>query len=70
MQATWDAACHPQPITPRLVAPARARYRAATPEAAPVRSCPSVSASINASSRACSSEKSATRNGVPSRIHA
>ena len=42
------AACQPQPITPRLAAPSRARWRAATAEAAPVRSCPSLSASITA----------------------
>ena len=36
----------PQPITPRLDAPGRARCRAATPLAAPVRSWPSRSASI------------------------
>ena len=70
MHATCDAACQPQPITPRLAAPSFARWRAATPDAAPVRSCPSLSASITASSRAFASEKSRTTNGVPADVHA
>ena len=55
------AACQPQPITPRLAAPSRARYRAATPEAAPVRSCPSLSASITAAMRVGGSRRRARR---------
>ena len=35
--ASCDSACHPAPISPRLVAPRRARCFAATPLAAPVR---------------------------------
>ena len=47
MQATCDSACQPQPITPRLLAPLAARCFAATPLAAPVRSWPSLSASMH-----------------------
>ena len=66
MHATWlsrlpAAADHAE----RRRAAGRARYRAATPHAAPVRSCPSLSASITASSVVRRVEKSTTTNGVP-----
>ena len=46
--ASWDSACQPAPIRPRLFASGRARCFAATPLAAPVRTCPSRSAAISA----------------------
>src|SRR5580765_1390920 len=58
--ATWLRACQPQPITPSEVAPSRARYFAATPLAAPVRSWPSLSASITATAVCVSVSKSTT----------
>ena len=59
--ATWLSACHPQPITPNVEAPGRARYFAATPLAAPVRSCPSRFASTIAATSARSVSKSRTK---------
>ncbi len=47
MHSTCASACQPQPITPRLVASGRARWRAATALAAPVRRWPSRSASMS-----------------------
>ena len=64
MHATWLSACQPQPITPRDRAPSRARCRAATPLAAPVRSWPSRSASITAT--VSPGLKRLTTNVVPS----
>jgi hypothetical protein len=46
VHATCVSAWKPQPTTPSRLAPERARYFAATPLAAPVRSCPSTFASI------------------------
>ena len=58
------SACQPQPITPRLRAPAR-EVLAATPLAAPVRSWPSRSASITASSvPVCEIEEQTTKAAV------
>src|SRR5205814_10377554 len=65
MHATWLRACQPQPSTPSVEAPSRARNFAATPLAAPVLSCPSLSASITPTSSADSVSKSTTTNGVP-----
>ena len=70
MHATWLRACQPQPITPSEVAPSRARYFAATPLAAPVRSWPSLSASMTAASSALTVSNRTTTNGVPSSSHA
>jgi hypothetical protein len=66
MHSTCVSACVPHPITPSEDAPSRARYFAATPLAAPVRSRPSQSASITATSSGRSTEKSATTNDAPS----
>ena len=66
MLSTWLSACQPQPITPSVVAFGRARCRAATALAAPVRRWPSRSASMIASSSALSAAKSRTTNRVPS----
>ena len=71
MHATCVSACQPQPITPRLDAPGRARCLAATPLAAPVRSCPSRSASITATSSGASARKrhdDEARAGARSRV--
>ena len=65
--ASCDSACQPQPIRPRLLAAPAARYFAATPLAAPVRSCPSLSASITATSSGESARKRRTTKRAPSR---
>ena len=46
---TCVRACKPVPITPSVLTSSRARYLLASPDAAPVRICPSQSASISAS---------------------
>ncbi len=66
MASTWPRACQPQPITPRLAASGFARYFAATPLAAPVRSRPSASASMTACSSGVRASKSSTQNREPS----
>ena len=66
MQATWERACQPHPMTPSEVAPSRARYFAATPLAAPVRSWPILSASITPARVCVSVSKSTTTNDARS----
>ena len=66
MHASWLSACQPVPISPSVLASGFARCRAATALAAPVRSCPSRSASISASSSGPSAAKSAKTKRVPS----
>ena len=66
MQATWLRACQPQPMIPSEAAPSLARYFAATPLAAPVRSWPSLSASITATSLVVAVSKSRTTKDAPS----
>ncbi len=65
MHATCVSAWWPQPMTPRVLAPDFARWRAATPLAAPVRSCPSRSASMTATSADDSASKRQTTKVAP-----
>ena len=62
--ACWLCACQPQPMRPRVEAPSRARYFAATPLAAPVRTCPRRSASSTAASFPLTRENRQTTNAA------
>ena len=62
--ASCDSACQPAPINPRLAAPRRARCFAATPLAAPVRTCPSLSAAISATSDPSARSNRQTTNSI------
>ena len=64
--ASCDSACQPAPNRPRLAAPGRARCFAATPVAAPVRTCPSRSAAMSAVSEPSTRSKRQTTNVEPS----
>ena len=70
MLAICEAACQPQPITPRVEAPSRARWAAATARGRARAQLAELVGLDHRRERGGAREKRSTTNGVPVAVHA